>query len=98
MKLLFPLRFFIAAAGQDPYVKTAALPDMVLQSSRECASTAIPKVNEEVEDSELRYVKWEQRENDGGVKFKLCTLSKAFWQLSFIEHTNYSRPSSSTLT
>lgn len=27
---------------------------VVLQSSRECASTAIPKVNEEVEDSELR--------------------------------------------
>lgn len=54
MKFSVSIKFFIAAAGQDPYVKTAILPDVVLQSSRECASTAIPKVNGEVEDSELR--------------------------------------------
>lgn len=48
------IKFFIAAAGQDPYVKTAILPDAALQSSRECASAAIPKVNGEVEDRELR--------------------------------------------
>lgn len=55
MKFIVSVKFFfIAVAGQDPYVKTAILPDMVLQSSCECASTAFPKVNEEVEDSELR--------------------------------------------